>query len=324
MLSRVIKSVQQKLAGPRATLAAASKRVMGASTSATSPPSPANRRSSLDETFEVEQGERGVLGAGAFGTVRHARRRRDGQSVAVKTLRASRFRNEEVTLPIRVVEGSRRRGGVTRNVLSIEGVYWGEGDGDGDGGNKAVGNEGAKEEGEYSNVHVAMELLQGCELFQRVLDVGALSEREAQDVTLLMAEAVEACHKEGIAHLDIKPENFCFRSEFAGAGEGSGEGGELASEGELTSEQLGLCGSENDLVLIDFGSAVVTRAELGMAVGEEIVGEDFAAKVVQELGHEAGEFGLGWGRGERGREGGSEGGRDRRERETERQRDGDR
>ena len=183
MLSSVIKQLQQKLAGPRAALTLARNRVMASSTSAATPPSPANRRSSLEETFEVEQGENGILGAGAFGTVRCGRRRRDGTPVAVKTVPASRFRNEEVTLPLRVAEGSRRKGVANkRNVISIEGVYWSDGEGEG----KAT-QEG---EDENSNVHVAMELLGGCELFQRVLDVGPLSEREAQDVTLLMADHI--------------------------------------------------------------------------------------------------------------------------------------
>lgn len=63
-----------------------------------------------------------------------------------------------------------------------------------------------------ANVHVVMDNFSEGELFDRLCEArSGMAEEEAQDCMLQIAEAVAACHDAGVAHLDIKPENFMIR-----------------------------------------------------------------------------------------------------------------
>ena len=86
-------------------------------------------------------------------------------------------------------------------------------------GSQSIGSLGSVTE---ANVHIVMENLSEGELFDRLCEArSGLPEEEAQDCMLQIAEAVAACHTAGVAHLDIKPENFMIRR---GSGRGD-EGG---------------------------------------------------------------------------------------------------
>mmetsp|Transcript_92925 Transcript_92925/g.268357 ORF Transcript_92925/g.268357 Transcript_92925/m.268357 type:complete len:565 (+) Transcript_92925:118-1812(+) len=63
------------------------------------------------------------------------------------------------------------------------------------------------------HVHLAMELCRGGELFDRVIALGHLSERQAATVMQDVLRAVLHMHEKGIAHRDLKPENFLFASQ---------------------------------------------------------------------------------------------------------------
>lgn len=67
-------------------------------------------------------------------------------------------------------------------------------------------------------VHITSELLEGQELFEVLVDseecaVVRESRGFAQSLTRKVLKSVEQCHKNGVAHLDIKPENFRFRTK---------------------------------------------------------------------------------------------------------------
>ncbi|KAK9271434.1 hypothetical protein L1049_027025 [Liquidambar formosana] len=59
-------------------------------------------------------------------------------------------------------------------------------------------------------VHLVMELCAGGELFDRIVQKGHYSEREAAKLIKTIVGVVEACHSLGVMHRDLKPENFLF------------------------------------------------------------------------------------------------------------------
>jgi len=61
-------------------------------------------------------------------------------------------------------------------------------------------------------VHIVMELCAGGELFDRIVEKGQYSEREAAKLIKTIVGVVEACHSLGVMHRDLKPENFLFLS----------------------------------------------------------------------------------------------------------------
>ncbi|XP_051144325.1 calcium-dependent protein kinase 26-like [Andrographis paniculata] len=65
---------------------------------------------------------------------------------------------------------------------------------------------GAYEDNLY--VHIVMELCNGGELFDRIIQRGHYSERKAAELTKIIVGVVEACHSLGVMHRDLKPENF--------------------------------------------------------------------------------------------------------------------
>ncbi|KAF8018233.1 hypothetical protein BT93_H3200 [Corymbia citriodora subsp. variegata] len=67
---------------------------------------------------------------------------------------------------------------------------------------------GTYEDGMF--VHIVMELCAGGELFDRIIQKGHFSEREAAKLIKTIVSVVEACHSLGVMHRDLKPENFLF------------------------------------------------------------------------------------------------------------------
>ncbi|KAH7671169.1 Non-specific serine/threonine protein kinase protein [Dioscorea alata] len=61
-------------------------------------------------------------------------------------------------------------------------------------------------------VHLVMELCAGGELFDRIIQKGHFSEREAAQLIKTIVGVVQSCHSLGVMHRDLKPENFLFLS----------------------------------------------------------------------------------------------------------------
>ncbi|XAR55635.1 Non-specific serine/threonine protein kinase, partial [Bertholletia excelsa] len=61
-------------------------------------------------------------------------------------------------------------------------------------------------------VHLVMELCAGGELFDRIVQKGHYSERQAAQLIKTIVGVVEGCHSLGVMHRDLKPENFLFDS----------------------------------------------------------------------------------------------------------------
>ncbi|KAK4600079.1 hypothetical protein RGQ29_009944 [Quercus rubra] len=63
------------------------------------------------------------------------------------------------------------------------------------------------------NLHLVMELCTGGELFDRIINKGTYSEREAASIGRQIVNVVHVCHVMGVMHRDLKPEHFLMVSK---------------------------------------------------------------------------------------------------------------
>ena len=61
-------------------------------------------------------------------------------------------------------------------------------------------------------VFIVMELMQGGELFDRIVEYEHYTEKQAAEAFRPIVDAVRYCHKLGIVHRDLKPENLLYSS----------------------------------------------------------------------------------------------------------------
>ncbi|EQC29686.1 CAMK protein kinase [Saprolegnia diclina VS20] len=62
-------------------------------------------------------------------------------------------------------------------------------------------------------VYVVTDLIEGDDLFERIVKKEIYTEKEARDVIKTLLEAVAHCHAHGIAHCDLSPQNVLFTSK---------------------------------------------------------------------------------------------------------------
>lgn len=63
-----------------------------------------------------------------------------------------------------------------------------------------------------SRVYLVMELVTGGELFDRIVEKGSYTEKDASDLIRQVLEAVGYMHDQGVVHRDLKPENLLYYS----------------------------------------------------------------------------------------------------------------
>lgn len=70
-----------------------------------------------------------------------------------------------------------------------------------------------------NNVYLVMELCEGGELLDRILQRGGrYAEEDAKGIVVQILSAVAFCHLQGVVHRDLKPENFLFATKDDDAG----------------------------------------------------------------------------------------------------------
>ena len=62
--------------------------------------------------------------------------------------------------------------------------------------------------------YMVIELMEGGELFERIVKKTFYNEKEARDLTRILLDALAYLHHKGIAHRDLKPENLLLKSNF--------------------------------------------------------------------------------------------------------------
>jgi calcium/calmodulin-dependent protein kinase I len=63
---------------------------------------------------------------------------------------------------------------------------------------------------EDDHLYLVMELLEGGELFDRIVEKEFYNEKEASDTIRPIIDAIRYCHSIGVIHRDLKPENLLY------------------------------------------------------------------------------------------------------------------
>lgn len=144
---------------------------------------------SLDGRFTIVA----RLGAGSMGTVYRARQHAVGREVAVKILRSDRALDQ-------AAKGRFLREARANSALTSPNTV-------------TVFDFGQCESGE---LYLAMELLEGESLGQRLKRVGRLTVEAAVDMTRQALRSLAEAHAKGIIHRDLKPDNLFFARAVTG------------------------------------------------------------------------------------------------------------
>lgn len=130
------------------------------------------------------------LGEGQFGTTYLCTERATGFQYACKCIpKRKLISQEEIEDVGREVEVMSHLSGHP-NIVTIKGAYE-----------------------DSVTVYLVMELCEGGELFDRIIERGTYTEAKAAKLTRTIVGVVEACHRSGVVHRDLKPENFLFKTK---------------------------------------------------------------------------------------------------------------
>ncbi|OQR93750.1 calcium/calmodulin-dependent protein kinase [Thraustotheca clavata] len=66
---------------------------------------------------------------------------------------------------------------------------------------------------EQSDYYLVTEIMEGGELFDRIVEKTYYTEKEARDLVLILLNAIKYCHDRGVVHRDLKPENLLLTSK---------------------------------------------------------------------------------------------------------------
>lgn len=142
----------------------------------------------LDTVYKVEQ----QIGKGAFGVVRAGINRKTGKKVAVKSIAKAKLVCKEDVKDVQAEVAIMNLVAGHANVVTLKSTH---------------------EDKDY--VHIVMELCEGGELFDSIVQAGNFSEKKAAMFFRKMVEVLNHCHELGVMHRDLKPENFLLTSKGA-------------------------------------------------------------------------------------------------------------
>lgn len=64
-----------------------------------------------------------------------------------------------------------------------------------------------------TKVYIVLEFVDGCELFDKIVETGRMGEDQARKYFQQLIHAVDYCHSRGVYHRDLKPENLLLDSK---------------------------------------------------------------------------------------------------------------
>lgn len=134
------------------------------------------------------------LGKGQFGTTRLVTDKRTGEILACKSISKRKLLTPEDVQDVqREVQIMHHLAGHP-NVVKMRGAYE-----------------------DKHHVHIVMEVCQGGELFDRIVERGKYTERDAAAAIRTIVQVVQHCHNMNVIHRDLKPENFLLTDKTDGA-----------------------------------------------------------------------------------------------------------
>uniref|UniRef100_A0A3Q3WIR0 Protein kinase domain-containing protein n=1 Tax=Mola mola TaxID=94237 RepID=A0A3Q3WIR0_MOLML len=125
------------------------------------------------------------LGSGAFSEVYMVKERKTGKMFAMKCVKKKQKKDLNLENEITVLRRIKHE-----NVVGMEDFYEGR-----------------------THYYLVMQLVSGGELFDRILDRGVYSEKDASCVIQQVLQAVNYLHQNSIVHRDLKPENILYYSQ---------------------------------------------------------------------------------------------------------------
>ncbi|KAM9855681.1 calcium/calmodulin-dependent protein kinase IGb [Aulostomus maculatus] len=135
----------------------------------------------IQEIFEFME----ELGSGAFSEVYMVKEKKTGKTFAMKCVKKKQKRDLNLENEIAVLRRIKHE-----NVVGMEDFYESR-----------------------THYYLVMQLVSGGELFDRILDRGVYSEKDASNVIQQVLQAVSYLHQSSIVHRDLKPENILYYSQ---------------------------------------------------------------------------------------------------------------
>ncbi|XP_061543038.1 calcium/calmodulin-dependent protein kinase type 1D-like isoform X2 [Phycodurus eques] len=127
---------------------------------------------------------KGKMGSGSFSEVFMVREKKTGKLFALKCLKKKHLTHSNLENEINVLKRIKHD-----NVIGLEDFYESQ-----------------------THYYLVMQLVSGGELFDRILDKGVFTEKDASMVIKQVLEAVGYLHENSIVHRDLKPENLLYYS----------------------------------------------------------------------------------------------------------------
>lgn len=159
---------------------------------------------SIEEKYVLKE----LLGTGAFSEVRLAESKENGTMFAVKIIDKKALKGKEDSLENEIKVLRRFSQSVHNRLDDTNDI-----------------NCNDKERLTHSNivqlietfedkhkVYLVMELVTGGELFDRIVEKGSYTEKDASMLIRQVLEAVDYMHEQGVVHRDLKPENLLYYS----------------------------------------------------------------------------------------------------------------
>jgi len=128
-----------------------------------------------------------TLGVGSFAIVKECVSKKDGQSYAVKIIDKKHIEGQEAMIQSEVSVIKKLS---HPNIICLKEFYESERD-----------------------IYLVTDLARGGELFDRIIEKGSFTEKDASVLVKQILEAVNYMHKKNIVHRDLKPENLLFKDK---------------------------------------------------------------------------------------------------------------
>ncbi|XP_031680895.1 calcium/calmodulin-dependent protein kinase type 1 isoform X1 [Oncorhynchus kisutch] len=140
------------------------------------------KTSDVKENFDFKE----ILGTGAFSEVVLAEEKRTQKLVAIKCIPKKALEGKENSIENEIAVLHKLK---HANIVSLEDIFESK-----------------------SHLYLVMQLVSGGELFDRIVEKGFYTEKDASKLIQQILDAVKYLHDMGIVHRDLKPENLLYYS----------------------------------------------------------------------------------------------------------------